>query len=94
MRAPAVADQYKQRSGTAEYTTVTEASQVTEEILAAAEEVYNGWYTNGTKIDWEEFIDRIDGSPLDDGTTLDLGDSPLSPAINKIKQHVQAYAKS
>jgi hypothetical protein len=75
------------------YTTVITAEQVTDEILTAAENIYDGWWANEDRIDWQDFIDRLDGSPLDDGTSLDLGDDMTSPAIRKIKAHVNAYRK-
>lgn len=75
------------------YTSVTTAEQVTEEIKKAAEDIYDGWYANEPRIDWDDFLDRLDGVPLEDGTQLDLGNSVVSPAVKKIKTHINAYKK-
>ena len=71
------------------YTRVTEAAQVTEEILDIAQDTEEGWFGDSARIDWEDFIDRMDGTDLKDGTRLDLGDQIDSPAIRKIKRHVR-----
>lgn len=75
------------------WTTAEAAEDVTPEILEAAESIVNGWYADG-RVDWQDFIDRLDGTPLDDGTRLNLGDTMTSPAIRKIKAHVRAYRAS
>lgn len=62
------------------------------EILAMAEAVYDGWYAD-TRIDWENFLDRLDGSELEDGSQLDLGNDMSSPLIEAIQRHIRAYAK-
>jgi hypothetical protein len=76
------------------YTTVTTEADLTSEILEAAEGIFDGWYADETRIDWEDFLDRLDGIPLNDGTTLDLGDSVVSPAVKAIKAHIRRYAAS
>ncbi|MEV0214331.1 hypothetical protein [Micromonospora sp. NPDC050695] len=76
------------------YTTVTNASDVTDEILDAATSIYDGWHSGDNRIRWDDLIDRLDGSPLADGTSIDLGNDMASAAIKKIKQHVSAYRKS
>lgn len=68
------------------YTRVTEKDQVTEEILAAAEET-EAWFGDD-RIDWEDFWDRLDGYYLNDGTQLDLGGSLNSAAMKKIRRHI------
>jgi hypothetical protein len=68
------------------YTRVTEADQVTGEILAAAEETET-WFGDD-RIDWEDFWDRLDGYYLRDGTQLDLGGSLNSGAMRKIRRHI------
>lgn len=74
------------------HTTITEAADITDEILTAAEEISNGWYED-RRIDWDDFIDRLDGMELEDGTRLDLGTNMLSPAIEKIKAHIRKYRR-
>jgi hypothetical protein len=76
------------------YTSPISAADVTEEILEAAEAIYDGWFADEQRIDWENFFDRLDGIPLDDGTVLDLGMDTMSPAIKAIKSHIRTYAKS
>jgi hypothetical protein len=73
------------------YTTVHEAADVTPEILSAAESIYDGWFADGHPIDWPDFLDRLEGAPLEDESTLDLGDSLTSPAISKIRRHILKY---
>lgn len=68
--------------------TIIEAADVTSDILEAAEEVFNGWFADSARIDWEDFVDRLESS-----TGTDFGDSMLSPAIKKIQAHVRAYRK-
>lgn len=76
------------------WVTVTEADQVTEEILTAAEEIFTGWYARTNRIDWPEFLDRLDGQDFASlGGMLDLGNSLDTPAITKIKAHITAYRR-
>jgi hypothetical protein len=65
---------------------------VTVEILTMAEQIHDGWYPTG-RVDWEDFLDRLDGAELDDGSTLDLGDSMLSPAVVVLKKYVLAHRR-
>lgn len=67
---------------------VTLAADVDDEILAIATLVYEGFY-EGKRIDWDDFLDRMDGRTLDNGDVLDLGESMLSPAVIKIKTHIR-----
>jgi hypothetical protein len=53
--------------------TVTTAEQVTDEILRAAEGIADGRYPEGTAVEWADLLDRLDGSPLDNGQRIDLG---------------------
>ncbi len=78
---------------TDQWTTVTEADQVTDEILTLAEGIYDGWYADAARIDWVDFIDRMEGRRLDDNTKLDLGGDMASPAIRRIKKHINDYRK-
>lgn len=70
--------------------TVTEADQVTPEILAAAEHICEGWYADD-RIDWENFLERLEECPLGSGESLDLGGKLTSPAIEAIKVHIRKY---
>lgn len=72
---------------------VTTTTDLTDEILHAAEYVYDGWYADAPRIDWLEFMDRLDGTPLADGSTLDLGGTMHSPAILAIIEHINEYKK-
>lgn len=58
------------------------------EILTAAEEIYSGWYAD-TRVDWTDFLDR-----LEEQTEVDLGTSMDSDLIRKIKRHIRAYANN
>lgn len=75
------------------YRAVLTAEDVTDEILQAATDIVDGWYSSGP-VDWADFLDRLDGKQLNSGERIDLGDSMLSLAITKIKAHVRAYRKS
>lgn len=72
---------------------VTEADDVTEDVLESAEKVYDGWFADADRIDWDDFISRLENRGLEDGTELDLGDSMLTPAIEKIKRHIRTYRR-
>jgi hypothetical protein len=73
------------------YTAVVKADQVTTEIFEAAESIFDGWYADVPRIDWDDFLDRLDGMSLEDGSTLDLGEDMMSPAIKTIKTHIRRY---
>jgi hypothetical protein len=53
-------------------------------IRELIESVHDGHYATGP-IDWEDFIDRLDGERRDDGVRLDMGDQLDSPAIRRVK---------
>ena len=74
------------------YTTITEAAQVTEEILNLAWDKVEGWYMDSA-IDWDDVWDRMDGTTLGDGTTLDMGNSVDTPAIRKIKRTMNQWKR-
>lgn len=59
-----------------------------QELLEAAEQVYDGWFTDDTRIDWEEFVYKLEVY-----AEVDLGDSMLSPQIKKIQTHIRKYRK-
>lgn len=61
--------------------------QVTGEIVDLVWDIVDGWYQEG-RIDWEDVWDRLDGSTIQDGTILDLGDDLLSPALVLIKARI------
>ena len=77
---------------TEEFSLMVEASDVTPEILEAAEEA-SEWFAD-ERMDWDEFLDRLDGCPLNDGSHLDVGPSTESPAINKIKKHIREVRRA
>jgi hypothetical protein len=62
--------------------------QPTAEMLEVAESIYDGWYADEPRIDWEDFFDR-----MEDGSDIDLGDDMLSPTIKAIQKHIRAYRK-
>lgn len=51
-----------------------------EELFEAAEAVHDGWFTEG-RIDWHDFLDR-----LETYADVDLGSDMLSPQIVAIKK--------
>lgn len=57
------------------------AADVTPECLNTAEQIYDGFYTQDTNIDWWSFLDRLEAWGWS-AQTLD------SPAVNKIKRHI------
>lgn len=69
--------------------TIESAEDVTQEILDIAQDVEEGWFGDEPKIDWESFLDRMDGTTLASGFELDLGNDADSPAIRKIKAHIR-----
>lgn len=72
---------------------IFELADVTDEILDAAESIFDGWFADGVRIDWHDFLDRLERVTLEDGSGLDLGGDMLSPAILRIKRHIAAYRK-
>lgn len=74
------------------YTRVHEAADVTDEIIELAQGINDGWYDD-RKIDWTDFLDRIDGKRLEDGSKIDLSEDLGCPAIKKIKAEIRAYRK-
>lgn len=76
-----------------EWRAVTAAEDVTKEILDQAEEVFNGWYANESRVDWDDFLYRLDGMDLADGKKLDLTSDMMTPAVKAIKKHIGEYRK-
>lgn len=58
------------------------------EILAAAEEIHDGWYAD-KPVDWQNFIDRLESY-----TDVDFGTNMDSALIKAVKKHIRAYRKS
>lgn len=64
---------------------VIDREDVTPEVLEAAEDICCSWYADD-RIDWEDFIDRLERE-----LSADFGDSMLSPAISQIRRHIRAH---
>jgi hypothetical protein len=75
---------------------IVAADDVNDEILAFAEEVEEGWFSDEPQIDWERFWDKLEGYevPSYDGREIDMGSDIESPAMRKIKKHIRAYRNS
>lgn len=75
--------------------TITTSEDVTEEVLEHAIDVYDGWFADAKQIDWERFLDQLDGYELKEhgGREIDLGSDPYSPAIKKIKRYIRRIAR-
>lgn len=69
------------------WTDVLLRQEVTEEVLDVARNIVDGWYQDGP-IDWGDVWDRVDGSSLEDGSRIHLGDSTATPAFRMIKQTI------
>ena len=69
------------------YRKITEESDVDSEVLAAAEYA-ESWFTDD-RIDWDDFIDKMDGYHLKDGSVIDMGPSMDTPAIRAIKRYIK-----
>jgi predicted SpoU family rRNA methylase len=57
-------------------------------IESDVEAVVEGWYPPGTRVDWQDFLDRLEKRGMD------LGDSMSSPAIEEIKKMVRNMRKA
>ena len=69
----------------AEWTEIVTVESVTEEVMQLARDIESGWYSDATRIDWEDFWSRLEGTHLQDGTRIDLGSETGSPAMKKIQ---------
>lgn len=58
-----------------------------DQIYESVESVYDGWYAGASRIDWEDFVDRLEGHGWD------LGDDMLSEAIKRIREIVRDLRK-
>lgn len=68
-----------------EATQISEAADVTEATLKAAEDVFEGWFDNdGEPIDWYAFWDRLEAY----GWTVLVTDSA---AARKIQRHIRKF---
>lgn len=68
-----------------QYTSPRSEEDVTQEMIDLVCSVVNAHYLEG-RIDWPDVWDRIDGTVLNDGTTLDMGDELDTPAIKALKK--------
>lgn len=68
----------------ADYIQITNAEDVTQEILDDALEIADGWYAD-SRIEWDDLIDRLERN-----SPWDFGQDPDSPAIRKIKRYVRS----
>lgn len=59
-----------------------------EELMSAAESIFDGWYADSNRVDWDDFLDRLELQ-----TDFDLGSDMGSPLIKKIKSHISNYRK-
>lgn len=66
-----------------EIRTAADADVIRDDI----EQVYDGWYAQASRVDWVDFLDRLEGMGHD------LGDSMVSPAVNRIKRIVSDLRK-
>lgn len=81
-----------------QYAEIRTADDVTEEVTQIALDIADGWYQTG-RIDWDDLIDRIEGSELDDGSVIDFGDgldkdkTNMSGAIRKLKALIRQHRR-
>lgn len=69
------------------------ANDVTPEMLTLAESIYDGYFDDEERIDWEEFVDRlVKEGYLADGRQLEF-ETYDSPAISKIRRHIREYRR-
>lgn len=71
---------------------IHDAADVTDEIIELAHGIVDGWYPEG-KIDWTDFLERLERRTLDNGDTIDLGTDWQSPAIRKIQREIREYRR-
>lgn len=64
-------------------TTREDARSIEEDVASVVE----GWYPAGTRIDWVDFLERLEKRGMD------LGDSMDSPAIREIKKMTREMRK-
>lgn len=63
-------------------------SPVSPDMLEVAERIHDGWYDSEMRIEWIDFIDRLEkGSDWDFGCDMD------SPTVRAVKSYIRAYRK-
>ena len=62
--------------------TINEATDVSFDCLCAAEDIYDGWFSNDERIDWDSFWDKLDKYGFS-VASLDCG------ATKKIQRHIR-----
>lgn len=70
-----------------------DAVDVDQQVLDDAEQVWDGWFADEPRIDWEAFIDRLSD---DYGTVADPPYEILeywNGAVRKIQRHIRALAR-
>lgn len=72
-----------------EFTVVVESEQVTEEVLALAVGVYWRHFSKSEIVPWSWMCNMLHGMKLADGTWLDMGLDVNSPAMARIREHVE-----
>lgn len=63
--------------------TAEDADSIREDI----ESIFDGWYADAERVDWDDFLDRLERRGYD------LGDELTSPAIRRIKAIVRELRK-
>lgn len=66
------------------FLSVVNADDVTDAVKELVETIYEGWWENEPRIDWQAFIDRLELMGH-----YDFGSSMDSPAIKEIKKYVK-----
>lgn len=61
---------------------------LTDDLKTMAEDIFDGWYADEYRIDWDNFIDRLESY-----SNIDFGSDMTSPLIEAVKRHVRAYRK-
>ena len=57
--------------------------------LREAEELADVSYPDDSRVDWEDFIDRLERS-----TDWDFGKTMDSPDIRRLQRHIRAYRRA
>ena len=65
----------------------TPFEDIPEQVRCDAYEIAEGWY-GLTRIDWDDVLDRLDGTKLEDGRVLDI-QTTIGPGIEGLKAHVR-----
>lgn len=66
------------------YKDINTPEQLTEDVLAIIETVYDGWFADEPRIDWFAFLDRVERLGL-----YNLGSDMDSPVVKAIKKYVR-----